>query len=397
MSLREGSKLFRKPLAVSAVGLSKLSRLILAALLAASVALALLLFLRPSVEQVGYRYTFRLYVLNNGSSPMPLRGFECITVPPNSSRQRVWVVSARWWIGGSVSSSYELRGTEEGNVEVKLLGVPDLLTPSSTFNVEVSIHIHLVSHDGVDLSLAPDVSPTPSSIPEELKRSFCSKTSLWDFENPILSQLLSNLNVEGHTTLSAALTFIEWIDQRIAYPQGREWGLVRYPNQTVVEELGDCDDRANLFIALCRGVGIPCFLQYGMIYEPGAKPSSVSYLNGRYRHSMSQLSRHGWAVAYIPPWGWLPVDFTFFEGMTFRKDGGRLYIEASSPIDHIRGAAVNVRRVIVEGNVTSRDYMALNLKLLNLLEEHNAFLACEESLEPWLVPPYVSLKACLTR
>jgi hypothetical protein len=97
---------------------------------------------------------------------------------------------------------------------------------------------------------------------------------------------------------------------------------------------------------------------------------------------MSQLSRHGWAVAYIPPWGWLPVDFTFFEGLSLREDEGRLYVEASSPIDHIRGAAVSVRSVIVEGNVTSRDYMASNLKLLSLLEEHNAFLTCEELLEP---------------
>jgi transglutaminase-like putative cysteine protease len=381
LSLQEGSKLFRTLRAVSAADLSKLNYLILASLLAASIALALLLSLRPSVEQASYRYTFRLYVFNNGSSPMPLKGFECITVPPNSSRQRVWIVDARWWVNGSASSSYELQETEEGNVEAKLLGVPELLTPSSTFKVELSMHIHVASRERMNLSLTQDASPPTSSIPEELKRSFCSKTSLWDFEDPILSKLLKELKVEGRTTLSTALTFIEWIDQRIAYPQGQEWGLVRYPNQTVMEELGDCDDRANLFIALCRGVGIPCFLQYGIIYEPG-KTSNASYFNGRYRHSMSQLSRHGWAVAYVPPWGWLPVDFTFFEGLSLREDKGRLYVEASSPIDHIRGAAVRVRSVIVEGNVTSRDYMASNLKLLSLLEEHNAFLTCEELLEP---------------
>jgi len=342
----------------------------------------------PSRGPQAYCYVLRVEVFNNGSAPLPLKYFHCITVFPNTSRQDVEVVEVRWWIDEVGHSSYVLTTTGEGNVEVRLIDAPDVLAPSSRFKLKLTLHVRL--RRGPQLPcLDPNFSQPPSAIPIELREPFCLKTGLWDFEDPLVAQLLNNLTAEANaTTLSLVESFIEWIDKHVAYPLEAGWSIIRYPNETLIELSGDCDDRANLFIALCRGAGIPCFLQYGVIYEPGVEEDYTCF-DGRYSYRGSWLGRHGWAVVYVPPWGWLPVDFTYFEELELREEDGRTFIYAPSPLNHVAGAAVLTKEVIVEGNVTSRDYMASNLRLLNLLKEHNAYLLQVEELRPWPPPPQV--------
>ncbi len=358
------------------------------ALLLVALTLGLLTVSPPSHGPEAYCYVLRVEVFNNGSAPMPLDYFRCITVFPNTSRQDVEVVEVKWWVDDVGGSSYVLATTSERNVEVRLVDTPDVLAPGSRFKLKLTMHVRL--HCGPrPPCLNPNSSLPPSAIPSEVREVFCLKTRLWDFNDPLVAQLLNNLTAGSNaTTLSLIASFIEWIDEHIAYPLEVGEGIVKYPNETLIELSGDCDDRANLFITLCRGAGIPCFLQYGVVYEPGVEEDYTCF-NGRYSYRGSWLGRHGWAMVYVPPWGWLPVDFTYFEGLELREEDGRTFIHAASPLNHVVGAAVWMEEVIVEGNVTSRDYMASNLKLLSLLEEYNAYLLQVEELRPWPPLPQV--------
>jgi len=266
-------------------------------------------------------------------------------------------------------------------VELVLINIPEELGPGSVFTLRFTMQIDLLPRQPRPLQLSPEASPPPSSISRELVRLFCKRTPLWDFKDPALTSLIANFNETSNSTLSLVLSFLEWIDENIAYPVDRRGDIVRYPNETVASLEGDCDDRANLFITLCRAFDIPCYLQYGVVYEPGLV-RSFSSLSGRYRYIGLGLGRHGWAVAYIPPWGWLPVDFTLFKGMRLREKPSGVFIESQSLLDHIEGAAVRTYAVLVEGNVTSEDYMASNARLLEILVKYDAYLTYEESLGP---------------
>ena len=58
--------------------------------------------------------------------------------------------------------------------------------------------------------------------------------------------------------------------------------------------------------------------------------------------SYNNVGWHGWAMVYIPPWGWLPVDLTWW-----------LY----DPLNAIKGAAVNLEETL--------EYMAIKIDLMS--------------------------------
>jgi len=80
-----------------------------------------------------------------------------------------------------------------------------------------------------------------------------------------------------------------------------------YPNETYISREGDCDDKANLLIALCRILGIPAYLQVGALKWSS---TSDSYWGDHIKSDLNGISYHGWAMVYVPPWGWLPFDMT---------------------------------------------------------------------------------------
>lgn len=340
----------------------------------------------PSLE-----YLLKITLVNNGSRPMPLKPFLEVTIFPNHTGQRVQVIEVEWSIDRSSFSAYELLWDEEGNLRIRLDSTYDQLAPGSKYELKIVMRVDLLPQEPPTLEMAPEVSLSLEHIPQELKDKFCSRTSLWDFANPLVKELMERIVPREGPVLELTLSFIRWIDDNLAYPLGQRGAVAQYLDQTLARLEGDCDDRANLFIAMCRAVGVPSFLQYGVVYEPGLAHEYV-YADGRYRYFGSGLSGHAWAVTYIPPWGWLPVDFTFFKGVALQWRGGRAFITTSDPLNHITGAAVRVGKVVVEGNVTSRDYVASTLSLFEMLEEYDAYLLHYEALRPWRLAAKVNLR-----
>jgi transglutaminase-like putative cysteine protease len=88
----------------------------------------------------------------------------------------------------------------------------------------------------------------------------------------------------------------------------------QYPEELLNSTAGDCDDQSNLLIVLLRILGIPSYLMTGHWYQEGA--STRGYLWGSVLEDAylfadwKNVLGHGWAMVYVPPWGWLPFDLT---------------------------------------------------------------------------------------
>ncbi len=103
---------------------------------------------------------------------------------------------------------------------------------------------------------------------------------------------------------------IAWIQANIT----RLTGITepQYPEETVVSQIGDCDDQSNLLITLMRIHNIPSYLLTGHWFQNAAR--THGYLWGSVEEDAylyvdwQNSNGHGWAMIYVPPWGWLPFD-----------------------------------------------------------------------------------------
>ncbi|MFX1475757.1 MAG: transglutaminase family protein [Promethearchaeota archaeon] len=169
----------------------------------------------------------------------------------------------------------------------------------------------------------PQISKEQSGNVSEISESlgglqygwYTRATSLWKTNNDTLIDLAGLIRSElaeeeQDNALALVYGAMAWIDANIHNPIT----IIepQYPEELLVSEIGDCDDRSNLLIVLLRLFGIPCYLMTGHWYQEGAITADFlwgsiaeeAYLYVNWQNGMG----HAWVMAYIPPWGWLPFD-----------------------------------------------------------------------------------------
>jgi len=147
---------------------------------------------------------------------------------------------------------------------------------------------------------------------------FTRATPLWNTQEPTIIGLAEMIREElpqsqRENVLALTLASVSWITSNIKYPSSL--AEPQYPWELLDSRVGDCDDQANLLIALLRSYGIPSYLLTGHWYQEGADYSGFlwgsvqenAFLYVEWRN----VAGHGWAMVYVPPWGWLPFDLTF--------------------------------------------------------------------------------------
>ena len=144
---------------------------------------------------------------------------------------------------------------------------------------------------------------------------YTAGTMLWKTWNQSLLDLAQDIR-DGlpeefqNNILALVYAAIAWIQANIT----RSTGVTepQYPEETVVSQMGDCDDQSNLLITLLRIHNIPCYLLTGHWFQNAAR--TFGYLWGSVEEDAylfvdwQNSNGHGWAMIYVPPWGWLPFD-----------------------------------------------------------------------------------------
>ena len=292
-----------------------------ALLIAASLALSLSLALGPIyyvslsrsssrglyVEEYLFSYQLSLTYYNKGNNSWALSDADlAFPLFVNNERQTVELV----WSSRPVA--YEVLDAD-GNSWVVFRVGDKVLEPGE--NLTLMANYRMAVRPGKPPKLSPGKSGMLSDIPEALKREFCGPAACWQTEDEELRELAYNLSSGKEKVLDIVASFISWICENIEYGT---YELPRYPNETYEGRVGDCDDQANLLITLCRVVGIPAYLQIGCIYiSYYGRPAVFSgrMWSGHILYTARNIAWHGWAMVYIPPWGWLPVDLTASRGV----------------------------------------------------------------------------------
>lgn len=289
-------------------------------------------------------------ITNQGNVTYPLYEMNKITLIPETDFQKL--ISFKYYVNGVEVNWKSLGLNEEGNIEVKIENLPKELPPNKTINFKMILEVEVIKRESPK-ELSIEMAGSISDIPNEVIEKYCKLEGLW-----LKSQNASNLAMElangENNTLKILYKFIKWIENNIKYPQSSEPKVPSYPDETIRLKIGDCDDQANLLVAMLRSIGIPSYTQLAFLYiEKLGFQRKPNLLGGHLTIETVKVAGHGWAMAYIPPWGWLPIDMTFFANARMKL--GR--IVSVNVEDHIIGAAVYQYASVITENIIKTDYI----------------------------------------
>jgi len=298
----------------------------------------------------------------------------------NPSSSRVWNLTEReddrtislfmnnsWQTVEFVNSTLpveEIRNDEEGNPVAVLRFLESVLNPGE--NVSLTVWYHIISKPRTMPDITESESLNLTDIPLSLIDEYTHEEGPWQTSNQALRERAFALKGSETRVLTIIKNFVEWIKTHVSYPSGRHENPY-YPNQTYALGEGDCDDQAMLLITFSRIVGIPAYLQTGCIYLPTHFDNS-SFWDGHVSMVERRIGWHGWAVVYVPPWGWLPVDLTYVpEGF-------------GDPLNAMKHGAVTKQDTIQYMNVTHTDYVAASLEAREFLANNGFRVYMEDEM-----------------
>jgi len=261
---------------------------------------------------------------------------------------------------------------------------------SLTINITYSIYSRITGQRKLvwDPELTAANSGTIEDIPLAFKKAYCKPIGPWNYEQPsweYLRRLAFQIQGGERNTLKVVYKFVDWLAHNIRYPTNTH-EIPLYPTHTYTHQdqlkstkgEGDCDDQANLFVTFCRIVGIPAFVQIGCIYLPDQHKTLTVY-NEHVQIVEEQIGWHGWAMVYIPPWGWIPVDLTWLidrAGATLSESS-----HWTGPNSTIIGAAVLTPNTVIYQNITQSDYIKPNVESINNIRNANLYVTETDSMK----------------
>jgi uncharacterized membrane protein YhdT len=238
-------------------------------------------------------------------------------------------------------------------------------------NVSFTVWYHITAKPRTMPNISENGSYELVDIPPALVSEYTQEEGPWQTSNPTLGQLAVNLTGSETKVLTILKNFIVWIKEHISYPNPKTpHENPYYPIKTYDKREGDCDDQAMLLIALSRIVGIPAYLQIGCIYLPN-RFDNDTFWDDHVFLSQKRIGWHGWAIVYVPPWGWLPLDLTYVTVSDWVK---------KDPLNAIKHGAITSQSTVQYMNVTHTDYVASSFETRAFLIENEFNVYMEDEL-----------------
>lgn len=255
-----------------------------------------------------------------------------ISLYTNTSWQTVNLMNSSRSLGS-------VRTDEDGN-NVAVLSMPNIQANESG---EYTVFYDVISKPRNMPDISDDGGGSLSDIPRNLTTTYLNNTGTWMTNNTMLRNLAFSLANETNVLVTIE-NFVNWIWKNIEYTT-HEFPF--YPNETLTSKSGDCDDQAILLISLSRIVGIPAYLQIGCIYRPDIVNESSLAWDGHIENFQNRIGWHGWAMVFVPPWGWLPVDLTYVPPPL-----------QSNPLSAIKSGALTLQDTVQYMNIIQTDYVS---------------------------------------
>lgn len=252
-------------------------------------------FTQPRYQIFDYEST-SVY-MNNGIDSYTLSDEEKLfSIFMNSSWQNVYLFKTNY--------PYVYVDDINGNSHI-LYDLPSILPGE---NLTVNLKLKIIEKERKIPNVSMDYSGDLIDIPGDLRSKYCTEKGSWLINDEKLIKLANDILQSKNNTnnvLKIVTSLADWIGNNVL---SFSHDIPLYPNETYNAKKGDCDDKANLLITLCRILDIPAYLQIGCLHNSGTEYQTR--FNGQLITFQKHISYHGWAVIYIPPWGWLPFDMT---------------------------------------------------------------------------------------
>ena len=301
----------------------------------------------PAGYYMAYDLSFSVKVINEGSSTIDLSA-NLLTNPTtflffNDTSQTVRLISA---------SHKVVAASDSENNPIGVFQLDRYLGPGQSISIYVSFRAFTKLTPIRRFEWTPLLEHVSSGlmreIPRELVAQYCIPAGPWKINDTSPSwrsvrELAFRLAGNETNVLRAVVRMIDWLGRNVKCPATKR-DRILLPNETLTALEGDCDEQANLIISMCRTLGIPAYLQCGCTYLPSRVQKGTRY-GGRVSFEIDRLGWHAWAMVYIPPWGWLPVDMT----MGYSKEDALRAIQAAAP---------QALSTLVSNNHFTKDYVS---------------------------------------
>lgn len=278
------------------------------------------------------RYIFRsTYIFENrGDVPFQLiENDAIITLFIKNTWQMVTIRNSTH----EVAKEYE---DDDGNM-LAVLDFPKVIP--NWGSLYFSIDYIIDSEDAPRPAIDPQKSGYHSDIPKKLIDEFCIETETFRWREDMVA-LAEELTTGEEKVLGKVTKILEWILENITYGN---YEIPQYPDETLEQRWGDCDDQSILLISMLRSLEIPAHLQIGVVFSDAIEGDQTSW-EGHLRVKQKGVGWHGWTMVYIPPWGWIPIDIT----LTRNKD----------PLTIIKHSPQYESNVVAAYNISNQAYVS---------------------------------------
>lgn len=241
-----------------------------------------------------------------------------------------------------MSKEYRVEVMDEDGNKGAIVDIDLTLSPGKEESFSAIYKISSSELEVPDFSLS--TAEGFDEIPSDLVDEYCFSTETFPSDGPMFYDLATELVDEDDSVLEAVSTLVEFIIDETTYCN---FEVPQYPNITLTEQEGDCDDQSILLITMCRSLDIPAYLQVG-IYVHGAINDQDTSWDDHLINEAGGVAWHGWAMIYIPPYGWVPVDLTL--------------ANAGSGLELIQSAPEYNSNIIPVMNVSKQPYIGGTLE-----------------------------------
>lgn len=166
---------------------------------------------------------------------------------------------------------------------VGIIKIPEL-NPGENFSPTVIMRIDTISRDWM---LEP--SPVPKNELKRLIGTYCTMQKYWEIEDSIVQELTERIAENSSNDQEYARLALQVVRERVKLKTLLDVRLGAA--EAAKGKEGDCDEHADLFIALTRAVKIPSRRVVGHLFRGGPEPEP-----------------HAWCEVYLENLGWIPVD-----------------------------------------------------------------------------------------
>jgi transglutaminase-like putative cysteine protease len=138
------------------------------------------------------------------------------------------------------------------------------------------------------------------SVPDEFDE-YLDATPTIDYHDRPVTDLAMSLASGEDDLYVVTHKMATWVNENIEYNLNSKTADASQSASWVLQNReGVCDELTNLFIGLCRSVGIPAR------FVSGVSHTNLDIFDDPW-------SPHGWAEVYFPGYGWIPFDVTYGE------------------------------------------------------------------------------------